>query len=238
MDQRSNIEETLYDSYGQAFEIDEILFEERTDHQELIIFNNARLGRVMMLDGVVQTTEADEFIYHEMLAHTPIFAHGNAKSVLIIGGGDGGILREVIMHMGVEDIVMVEIDRSVVDRSREFLPNHSRGAFEDSRLDLVIDSGARYVEHSQKKFDVIITDSTDPIGPGEELFRARFYQQCAKLLNPGGILVTQNGVPFFQGEEMINTYQRMEGVFASRAFYFAAVPTYIGGGDGVWVCLR
>lgn len=225
----SDYQETLYDGYGQRFRMDKLLHEVRTEHQHLVIFENARMGRVMALDGVIQTTEADEFIYHEMLTHVPILAHGLARRVLIIGGGDGGILREVARHASVESITMVEIDATVVDMCKEFLPNHSKGAFEDPRLNLVIDDGMRFVATTEEKFDIIISDSTDPIGPGEVLFSENFYQACRRCLNEGGILVTQNGTPFMQLEEVQTTAQRMNGLFADWHFYQAAVPTYIGG---------
>ena len=222
-------QETLYDGYGQRFSVDRMLHEVRTEHQHLVIFENARMGRVMALDGVIQTTEADEFIYHEMLTHVPILAHGNARRVLIIGGGDGGMLREVSKHASVEHITMVEIDGTVVDMCKEFLPNHSQGAFDDARLNLVIDDGMRFVATTTEKFDVIISDSTDPIGPGEVLFSENFYQACHRCLNEGGVLVTQNGTPFMQLDTVRNTAGRMNGLFADWHFYQAAVPTYIGG---------
>ncbi|WP_447751028.1 polyamine aminopropyltransferase [Pseudomonas nicosulfuronedens] len=222
-------QETLYDGYGQRFSVDRMLHEVRTEHQHLVIFENARMGRVMALDGVIQTTEADEFIYHEMLTHVPILAHGAAKRVLIIGGGDGGMLREVAKHASVEHITMVEIDGTVVDMCKEFLPNHSQGAFADPRLNLVIDDGMRFVASITEKFDVIISDSTDPIGPGEVLFSENFYQACHRCLNDGGVLVTQNGTPFMQLDTVRNTAGRMNGLFADWHFYQAAVPTYIGG---------
>lgn len=222
-------QETLYDGYGQRFSVDRMLHEVRTEHQHLVIFENARMGRVMALDGVIQTTEADEFIYHEMLTHVPILAHGAAKRVLIIGGGDGGMLRVVSKHASVEHITMVEIDGTVVDMCKEFLPNHSQGAFDDARLNLVIDDGMRFVATTTEKFDVIISDSTDPIGPGEVLFSENFYQACHRCLNDGGVLVTQNGTPFMQLDTVRNTAGRMNGLFADWHFYQAAVPTYIGG---------
>lgn len=225
----SDYQETLYEGYGQRFSIDRMLHEVRTEHQHLVIFENARMGRVMALDGVIQTTEADEFIYHEMLTHVPILAHGLARRVLIIGGGDGGMLREVCKHRSVEHITMVEIDGTVVDMCKEFLPNHSRGAYDDPRLNLVIDDGMRFVATTEEKFDVIISDSTDPIGPGEVLFSENFYQACRRCLNDGGILVTQNGTPFMQLGEVQTTARRMNGLFADWHFYQAAVPTYIGG---------
>lgn len=225
----SDYQETLYEGYGQRFSIDKMLHEVRTEHQHLVIFENARMGRVMALDGVIQTTEADEFIYHEMLTHVPILAHGLAKRVLIIGGGDGGMLREVTKHRSVEHITMVEIDATVVDMCKQFLPNHSRGAYDDPRLNLVIDDGMRFVATTAEKFDVIISDSTDPIGPGEVLFSENFYEACRRCLNDGGILVTQNGTPFMQLGEVQTTAKRMNGLFSDWHFYQAAVPTYIGG---------
>ncbi len=225
----SDYQETLYEGYGQRFRMDKLLHEVRTEHQHLVIFENPRMGRVMALDGVIQTTEADEFIYHEMLTHVPILAHGAARRVLIIGGGDGGMLREVSKHRSVEHITMVEIDGTVVDMCKAFLPRHSNGAYDDPRLNLVIDDGMRFVATTTEKFDVIISDSTDPIGPGEVLFSENFYQACRRCLNEGGILVTQNGTPFMQLDGVQNTAGRMNGLFADWHFYTAAVPTYIGG---------
>ncbi len=221
--------ETLYDSYGQEFRVDELLYEDKTDHQHLVIFHNAAFGRVMALDGVIQTTEKDEFIYHEMLAHVPLIAHGRACRVLIIGGGDGATLREVTKHRHVEKIVMVEIDSGVIDVCRKYLPRHSAGAFDDPRLELLIADGLDYVRSTDSRFDVIITDSTDPIGPGQSLFSEKFYQACHRCLRPDGILVTQNGVCFMQLEEAVATARHFRSIFADWHFYSAAVPTYVGG---------
>lgn len=229
MSQSHTFEETLYDSYWQGFEVGEVYFEHGTGHQQLKIFHNPRFGRMMVLDGVVQTTEADEFIYHEMLTHVPLLAHGSAKRILIIGGGDGGMLREVCRHQTVEQITQVEIDRAVVDMSIEHLPNHSAGAFDDPRFELVVDDGMNFVSSSDQQFDVIISDSTDPIGPGESLFTKDFYQACKARLAPGGVLVTQNGVSFMQLDEVQDTARRLHSLFSDSTFYSAAVPTYVGG---------
>jgi spermidine synthase len=229
MSKAHTFEETLYDSYWQGFEVGEVYFEHATGHQQLQIFHNPRFGRVMVLDGVVQTTEADEFIYHEMLTHLPLLAHGAVKRVLIIGGGDGGILREVCRHRSVEQITQVEIDHAVVEMSKAHLPNHSAGAFDDPRLELVIDDGNHYVATSEARFDLIISDSTDPLGPGESLFTGTFYAACKRVLNPGGVLVTQNGVPFMQLDELQQTARRLAPLFADSGFYSAAIPTYVGG---------
>ena len=221
--------ETLYDSYGQQFKIDKVYFKQTTDHQDLIIFHNAMYGRVMALDGVVQTAEKDEFIYHEMLTHVPLLAHGNAKSVLIIGGGDGGMLREVTRHASIERIMQVEIDQAVIDMCQTYLPNHSAGAYDDPRVNIVIDDGANYVKQCQDKFDVIISDSTDPIGPGQSLFTYNFYNDCRDLLSEQGVLVTQNGVVFDQLDEAIDSAKQFKELFEDWHFYSAAVPTYVGG---------
>lgn len=221
--------ETLHKGYGQAFDVEEVLFEQQTDSWHLIIFRNSIYGTVMALDGIIQTTERDEFVYHEMLTHVPLIAHGSAKRVLIIGGGDGGILREVCRHHSVEHVTQVEIDQAVIDMCKEHLPNHSAGAFDDPRANIVIADGVEYVTQSDEKFDVIISDCTDPVGPGEVLFSSRFYEGCKRLLNDGGVFVAQNGVPFLQQDEVITTKRRLSPYFSDQSFYTAAVPTYIGG---------
>ena len=221
--------EYLHHTYGQFFTIDRVLYQSDTDHQRLIIFENSRFGRIMALDGIIQTTERDEFIYHEMLAHVPLIAHAGPRQVLIIGGGDGGMLREVLKHQPIEHVTQVEIDRTVIDLCQQYLPNHSQGAFDDPRVDIVIEDGLKFVQNSAQRFDVIICDSTDPIGPGEALFSADFYAACKRCLNPDGVLVTQNGVAFLQTDELIDTAKRMRPMFADAHFFTAAVPTYAGG---------
>lgn len=221
--------ETLHTGFGQYFSVEKVLYREKTDHQDLVIFENPVLGRVMALDGVVQTTERDEFIYHEMLTHVPLLAHGQAKKVLIIGGGDGGMLREVSRHPGVEQITMVEIDAGVVEFCRQYLPNHSAGAYDDPRFKLVIDDGVNFVNQTDETFDVIISDCTDPIGPGESLFTSTFYEGCARCLNEGGIFVAQNGVCFLQQDEAVNSHAKLSRYFTDVSFYQAAIPTYYGG---------
>lgn len=221
--------ETLYQGFGQHLRMDRILYRDRTEHQDLVIFENRTLGRVMALDGVVQTAEGDEFVYHEMLTHVPILAHGRARRVLIIGGGDGGMLRRCLEHRSVERVTMVEIDREVVDLCREHLPSISAGAFDDPRADLVIADGCRFVAGTEERFDVVIVDSTDPQGPGAALFTSEFYAGCKRCLTPGGVLVTQNGVPFFQPDELVDTWRRRAALFADSWFYVAPVPSYYGG---------
>ena len=221
--------ETLHPGFGQYFTVDDVLYREKTAHQDLIIFQNAAFGRVMALDGVVQTTERDEFIYHEMMTHVPLLAHGAAKKVLIIGGGDGAMLREVSRHTAIEQITMVEIDAGVVTFCKQYLPNHSAGAYDDPRFNLVIDDGVNFVTQTDEKFDVIISDCTDPVGPGESLFTSEFYAGCKRALDENGILVAQNGVCFLQQDEALNSHRKLSHYFSDVSFYQAAIPTYYGG---------
>ena len=209
--------------------IDKILHEDRTEHQHLIVFENEAFGRVLALDAIVQTTESDEFIYHEMFVHVPILAHGAVRQVLIIGGGDGGSLKQTLSHRGVESVTMVEIDASVVDLCRRLLPKIGRDAFDDPRTDLIIGDGLRYVAECRRRFDVIIVDSTDPVGPGKALFTEPFYRDCKACLNPGGILVTQNSIPFLQPEVIGEPIAALKRLFADATCYLAAVPSYFGG---------
>ncbi|WP_306004927.1 polyamine aminopropyltransferase [Aquicoccus porphyridii] len=221
--------ETLHADYAQSLRIDRLLYDSETEHQRLRVFENPTFGRVLTLDGVVQTTEGDNAIYHEMLTHVPILAHGAARRVLIVGGGDGGMAREVLRHASVEHVTMVEIDAGVVEFSKQYLPALSQGAFDDPRLDLVIADGADFMKTTTGGFDVIIVDSTDPIGPGEVLFTDTFYGHAKRALAPNGILVTQNGVPFMQPEELTNTMRAFRALFADATCYLATVPTYAGG---------
>ncbi|MEQ8605145.1 MAG: polyamine aminopropyltransferase [Marivibrio sp.] len=221
-------DEELHPELRQGLKIDRVLYQSGDGLQDLVVFENPRFGRVLCLDGVVQTTEGDEFVYHEMMTHVPILAHGRAQDVLIVGGGDGGMAREVLKHQAVRP-VMVEIDPDVVEFSKQHLPSLSNGAFDDPRLELVIADGCTFMKETEKRFDVIIVDSTDPIGPGEVLFTAEFYADCKSRLKPGGVIVTQNGVPFVQPDEVTNSWRRLGRSFQDVHFYLAAVPTYQGG---------
>ena len=204
------------------------IFAGNTGLQNVEVFENELLGRVLVLDGIVQTTEGDEFVYHEMLVHPPMFAHGKARRVLIVGGGDGGTLKEVLKHP-VEHVTMVEIDRQVIDLCRAHLPLISGDAFDDERLDLIIDDGVGFVAETDRRFDVILVDSTDPVGPGKVLFETAFYTGCRRCLAPDGILVNQNGVPFLMRDVSRDFFRKLRPLFADVAFYLAPVPTFVGG---------
>ena len=221
--------EVLHQGYQQSMEVEKVLFEHKTDHQHLVIFKNPLFGNIMALDGIVQTTEKDEFIYHEMLVHVPVLAHGNVKNILIIGGGDGGMLREALAHKSVDSVTLVEIDRAVIDMCEEYFPGHSRGAFDHPKADIIIQDGCEFIRNPPKKYDLIICDSTDPMGPGEVLFTSSFYKDCKAALNTGGIMLTQNGVMYFQLDEVKQTAERFKPLYNDVHFYRAAVPTYVGG---------
>lgn len=223
------IREPLHDGWAQTLRADQMLYDSETEHQRLQLFENAQFGRVLTLDGVVQVTERDNFIYHEMMSHVPILAHGAAQRVCIVGGGDGGMARAVLAHRTVEEVTMVEIDAGVVDFSKTYLPMVSDGAFDDPRLRLVIADGADFMRETPGGYDVIIVDSTDPVGPGEVLFSDTFYGHAKRALAPGGILVTQNGVPFVQGAELTQTMRAFRALFRDATCYMATVPTYAGG---------
>lgn len=224
------LNETLYPAWGQRFRVVRELARTRSEFQDIAIVETESHGRVLVLDGVIQITEADEFVYQEMLAHVPLIAHGEARRVLIIGAGDGGVLRRVLAHRGVERAVMVEIDGQVIRLCREYMPAISGDAWRDPRAEVIVGDGIAHVrEAPAASYDVIIVDSTDPIGVGEVLFTDAFYANCARILTPRGLVVNQCGVPFMQGDELRETSLRRRKVFADVHAYVAAVPTYVGG---------
>ena len=223
------VEETLHGGFRVRLKADRVLFDSETEHQRLIIFENGDYGRVMMLDGVVQLSTRDEFVYHEMMAHVPLFAHGKAKKTLIVGGGDGGVLREVLKHPEVKSATLCEIDRSVIDLCREHFPDVSAGAFDDKRTRVVIADGTKFMHETDERFDVIMVDSTDPIGPGAVLFTREFYTDCRRALAPGGVLVAQNGLPFLQPAELKQSVSYYRDLFGDAFAYLATTPSYFGG---------
>jgi spermidine synthase len=225
------IPETLFDQLGfrMTYAVERVLYEMQTEHQHLVLFEHRHFGKMLMLDGATQVTTRDEFIYHEMMTHVPLLAHGNAREVLIIGGGDCGIAEEVLKHKSVRYLVQVEIDESVIAFSKEHFPEFTTPVFRDKRFESVIADGMKYVAETERRFDVIIVDSTDPQGPGAVLFTREFYAACKRCMAAGGVMVTQNGVPFFQPDELISSVGLFKGLFADGACYVVAIPTYVGG---------
>ena len=224
------VNESLYPQWGQRFLVKRELARVQSEFQDIMIFESHTHGRVMLLDGVVQITEGDEFVYQEMLTHVPLLAHGAAARVLIIGAGDGGVLRRVLQHRTVAQAVMVEIDGEVIRLAKEFLPDIAGDAWHDPRAEVLVGDGIDYVKRApDAAFDAIIVDSTDPIGVGEVLFTDAFYANAARILADGGVIVNQCGVPFMQADELRDTSLRRARFFGHVGAYVAAVPTYVGG---------
>lgn len=211
-----------------------LLHAETTPYQQLEVYEHDVLGRVLVLDNIIQTTQGDEFIYHEMLTHVPLLGSSLAArknvAVLIIGGGDGGILREVLRHDWITRVVMVELDAAVIHTAAKYLAIH--GDYQDPRVQLLIDDGSAYVRSSEARvqpFDAIIIDAPDPAGPGEALFTASFFRDVRACLTPSGVMVRQIGVPMYQQEVFKLGVARVQASFGKAELYRAAIPTYMGG---------
>lgn len=223
------IQEVLHGGMRVSYKVLNALHAEETPFQNMQLVESESFGTMLLLDDIVQTTVGDEFVYHEMMTHVPLMAHPDPRQVLIIGGGDGGILREALRHRAVEQVVMVEIDGRVVEFCKKHLPSISDGAFDDSRVQVVIADGAEYVKTTKDRFDVVIVDSPDPVGPAEVLFAEEFYRALRDCLKPGGIMVRQTGSTFLQKDEQKTAYDRLTSFFEHVSLYVYAVPTYIGG---------
>jgi spermidine synthase len=223
------IEETFHPHWRVRLAADEVLHEVKTKHQHLVIFTNATWGTVLMLDGVCQLTTRDEFIYHEMMAHVPLMALERPRRVLVVGGGDGGVLREVLKHPSVEKATLCEIDRAVIDLSLKHYPEIADGALDDERADVVIADGLTYVAETEEKFDAIIVDSSEPIGPSAVLHTREFFADCKRALKPGGVLITQNGLPFLFPEHLAQTSAIFASLFKATSPYLCTQPCYFGG---------
>jgi spermidine synthase len=223
------IEETFHPHWRVRLEASRVLHEVKTDHQHLVIFENPTWGTVLMLDGVCQLTTSDEFVYHEMMAHVPLMALARPKRVLIVGGGDGGVLREVLKHPSVVRATLCEIDQTVIDTARQHYPSIPAKAFDDPRTDVVIADGCRYVAETDERFDAIIVDSSEPIGPSAVLHTREFFQACRRALKRGGVLVTQNGLPFLVPHHLGGTTAVFASLFKRVAPYLCTQPCYFGG---------
>lgn len=211
-----------------SYRIKDIIFDQMSDFQHVMIVDSYNFGKMLVLDGIVQTTSKDGHIYNEMITHVPLSIHPDPKRVLIIGGGDCGAAREAAKYEHVEQIDMVEIDELVVKACKEYLPEVS-GNLSDPRVNFVYEDGVEFVRNKEKEYDVIIVDSSDPIGPAEVLFKKSFYQSLFHALKDDGLMVCQSQSPIFHDNIMKQTYQRIHDVFGKASMYTAVVPTYPGG---------
>lgn len=209
--------------------IDKVLCERQTEHQHILLIANRTFGRVLLFDGVAQVAENDEFIYHEMLVHVPMLAHGGVRRVLLIGGGDGAAAEELFKHRSIERVDLVEIDPDLVEVSKTHLRAICGDAFEDPRLKLSIGDGVEFVARREDRYDLILVDSKDPPGNVNVLYSEPFYRDCAKCLADGGILVTQNALPFFDRDWLGKPLARLRKIFADVGCYQVAVPSFYGG---------
>ena len=215
-----------------ALEIEKVLYSGRSKFQQIDVYQTRDHGRMLTLDGIIQVTEFDEFVYQEMLSHIPLFAHPNPEQILVIGGGDGGILREISRHDCVKNIDICEIDKEVVRVSREFLPELGCG-FDDKRVNLHIRDGNAFVHKQKNKYDVIIVDSSDFTGPGEVLFQKPFYQGLKAALKPNGIIATQGESIFLHKDVVASLAHITKELFVKQAYSSIMVPTYPGGSIGI-----
>ena len=210
-----------------SYDVEEVICKRRTKHQDLLIFKNAYWGKVLALDGVVQLTERDEYFYHEMLAQVALHAHPSPTDVLIIGGGDGGTLREVLKHEIVKRVLVVELDTGVIEASQEFLPNLSSG-FADPRTQVLESDGADFLTQTKESFDLIMVDSTDPVGPPEALFTSQCFADAFSALRTDGMFVAQTESLHFHRGFIRQVQRRLAQVFNLVDLYTVALSTYAG----------
>ena len=215
---------------GLTVRVKETLFMGKSEYQDIAVVDSCEFGRMLVLDGVFQTSIYDEFIYHEMIAHVPLNLHPNPRRVLIIGGGDGGTVREVVKHQAVEKVEMVEIDGMVVEVSKKFLPEISEALLESHpKLELMIGDGIAHMAKAENQYDVIIVDCSDPIGPGEGLFTYSFYKDVYRALKPDGLFVQQTESPFYHQQLIKRLRKDIESLFPVANTYLAHIPLYPGG---------
>lgn len=215
---------------GFSIKVKRHLYSEQSPFQQVDVMESDEFGKFLTLDGLMMVTEKDEFIYHDMIVHVAMATNPNVKRVLVIGGGDGGTVRELTRYSNIEKIDMVEIDELVVKASREFLPI-TASKLDDPRVSLYFEDGIKFVEGKVDEYDLILVDSTDPIGPGEGLFTTEFYKNCFSALSEDGILVNQNESPYYQEDacEMIRANKKINNIFPISMIYQFHMPTYPSG---------
>lgn len=215
-------------NYNISYRLRKIIHDIHSPFQHIVIADSYDYGKMLILDDAIQTTEADGFIYNEMIAHVPICSHTAPKKVLIIGGGDCGAANEASKYEGIETIDMVEIDELVVKASKEYLKEIS-GTTEDNRINYIFNDGIKYVENCKEKYDIVIIDSSDPVGPAVKLFSKKFYANVKKILNENGILVCQSDSPIYHQKSMADIFKNLQSIYADVKVFTASIPTYPGG---------
>jgi len=225
----------MWPGQAMSIEVEEILFQGKSDFQDVVVFKSKAYGNVLALDGVIQCTERDEFSYQEMLTHLSMCAHPDPKKVLVIGGGDGGVLREIAKHSTVEQIVICEIDKMVIDVSKKWLP-HMAAGFDDPRVKVNIGDGCAFLANSKNEYDVIIVDSSDPVGPAEVLFEKPFYVNMRNALREGGLISTQGECQWLHLELIKKLVEQSRELYKHAEYAFTTIPTYPCGQIGFLVC--
>lgn len=217
-----------------SIEIEKLLFSQKSNYQQIDLYETKHHGRMLVLDGIIQLTDFDEFAYQEMLAHIPLFAHPFPEKVLVIGGGDGGVLREVAKHDMVLSIDICEIDEKVIRVSKDFLPAMSMG-FDDPRVRVHIAEGSEFVRHHSSEYDVIIVDSSDPVGPGEVLFEKKFYEYSKRALRKNGLMAVQGESFFLHPDKVQKIVRHMKDLFTYHGYAYSLIPTFTGGHVGICI---
>ena len=221
------------DGYLLKLKVSKVIYKSQSQFQSIEIFENPLFGKVLLLDDIIQVTEKDEKNYHEMFSHVPLFSHPSPKNVIVIGGGDGGNIREIVKHSSIEKIVLCELDSEVVSTCRKYLPELTAG-LDDPRVIIEYKDGCKYVQDHKSTFDIILVDSTDPIGPSEVLFKEPFFKDMKSALRPGGIIVTQ-AENFHHPEQkkvILDLFKFVPNLFKYAKYYFTLVPTYATGTMG------
>lgn len=214
--------------FGITMKINKTLHTEQTKFQKLNIVETEEWGNMLLLDDMVMTSERDEFVYHEMVAHVPLFTHPNPEYVLVVGGGDGGVIREVLKHPSIKKATLVDIDGKVIEYSKQFLPSIA-GQLEDERVDVQVGDGFMHIAQSENQYDVIMVDSTEPVGPAVNLFTKGFYTGISKALKEDGLFVAQSDNPWFKADLIAKVQSDVKEVFPITRLYTANIPTYPSG---------
>ncbi|KAE8750357.1 hypothetical protein FOCC_FOCC002917 [Frankliniella occidentalis] len=221
----------LWPGMSLSLEVQEVLHKEKSQYQDIMVLQTKSHGKALILDGIIQCTESDEFSYQEMISFLPLCCHPSPKRVLIVGGGDGGVAREVAKHPGVEKIDQVEIDERVIEVSKKYLPSMAVG-FNHPKLSLHVEDGFKFMQQHEQAFDVVITDSSDPVGPAVSLFQESYFSLMKRALKPGGIVCSQGGTMWANPEHVAQTLSHCKATFPTAAYGFASVPTYPTGQIG------